>query len=38
MPLSMSENKQLGTLTPRQRAMLATELAARTAGAPRATA
>jgi hypothetical protein len=38
MPLSMSENKQLGTLTPRQRTMLATELAARTSGAPRATA
>jgi hypothetical protein len=31
MPLSMSENKQLGTLTPRQRAILATELATRTA-------
>ena len=30
MPLSMSENKQLGTLTPRQRTMLASELAART--------
>jgi hypothetical protein len=37
MPLSMSENKQLGTLTPRQRAMLVTELAARTSGAPRLT-
>jgi hypothetical protein len=37
MPLSMSENKQLGTLTPRQRTMLATELAARTSGAPRLT-
>jgi hypothetical protein len=36
MPLSMSENKQLGTLTPRQRAMLAAELAARTSGASRA--
>ena len=33
MPLSMSENKQLGTLTPRQRAILAAELAARTSGA-----
>ena len=33
MPLSLSENKQLGTLTPRQRAILAAELAARTSGA-----
>ena len=35
MPLSLSENKQLGTLTPRQRSILSTELAARTSGAPR---
>jgi hypothetical protein len=38
MPLSMSENKQLGTRTPRQRAKLATDLAARTSRPPRATA
>ena len=38
MPLSMSENKQLGTLTPRQRTMLAGELAARTSGSPSLTA
>jgi hypothetical protein len=38
MPFSMSENKQLGTLTPRQRTMLAAELAARTSGASRLTA
>jgi hypothetical protein len=30
MPLSLSENKQLGTLTPRQRRLLSTELASRT--------
>jgi hypothetical protein len=35
MPLSLSENKQLGTLTPRQRQVLSTELAARTSGASR---
>src|SRR3954453_16451283 len=29
MPLSMSENKQLGTLTSRQRRLLSTELASR---------
>ncbi len=32
MPLSLNENKQLGTLTSRQRQMLATELAARRPG------
>lgn len=31
MPLSLSENKRLGTLTPRQRRLLSTELAARSA-------
>src|ERR1700743_2651865 len=36
MPLSRSETKQLGTLPPRQRTMLAAELAARTSGAPSA--
>jgi len=36
MPLSLNENKQLGTLTPRQRAILAAELAARRGGTPRA--
>jgi hypothetical protein len=30
MPLALNENKQLGTLTPRQRRMLSTELASRT--------
>lgn len=35
LPLSLSENKQLGTLTPRQRRLLATELSARH-GSPRA--
>jgi hypothetical protein len=35
VPLSLSENKQLGTLTPRQRSILSTELTARTSGAPR---
>jgi hypothetical protein len=35
MPLSLSENKQLGTLTPRQRSILSAELAARASGAPR---
>jgi hypothetical protein len=35
MPLSLNENKQLGTLTPRQRSILAAELAARAAGGPR---
>ena len=33
MPLSLNENKQLGTLTPRQRRLLSTELASRTGGA-----
>lgn len=32
MPLSLNENKQLGTLTSRQRRMLAAELSARRAG------
>lgn len=32
MPLSLNENKQLGTLTPRQRRLLSTELAHRTTG------
>ena len=36
VPLSLNENKQLGTLTPRQRAILSTELAARRGGSPRA--
>jgi hypothetical protein len=31
MPLSLSENKQLGTLTPRQRMLLSAELASRSA-------
>ena len=31
LPLSLNENKQLGTLTPRQRKLLSTELAARSA-------
>jgi hypothetical protein len=31
MPLSLNENKQLGTLTSRQRRLLATELASRSA-------
>lgn len=35
MPLSLNENKQLGTLTPRQRSILSAELAARASGAPR---
>lgn len=35
MPLSLNENKQLGTLTPRQRSILSTELAARATGGPR---
>ena len=35
LPLSLSENKRLGTLTSRQRRMLATELAARSAEAGR---
>ncbi len=30
LPLSLNENKQLGTLTSRQRRLLATELASRT--------
>jgi hypothetical protein len=34
MPLSLNENKQLGTLTSRQRRMLAAELSTRSAGAP----
>lgn len=33
MPLSLNENKQLGTLTSRQRGLLSTELASRTRGA-----
>ena len=33
LPLSLNENKQLGTLTPRQRSILSDELAARTGGA-----
>lgn len=32
MPLSLNENKQLGTLTARQRRLLATELATRSPG------
>lgn len=32
LPLSLNENKQLGTLTERQRGLLAAELAARSAG------
>ncbi|MET0557177.1 MAG: hypothetical protein ABW065_00700 [Solirubrobacterales bacterium] len=32
MPLSLNENKQLGTLTSRQRRLLAAELAARASG------
>ena len=32
LPLSLNENKQLGTLTSRQRRLLSTELASRTAG------
>jgi hypothetical protein len=32
LPLSLNENKQLGTLTSRQRRLLSTELAARTTG------
>lgn len=32
MPLALSENKQLGTLTDRQRRLLAAELANRSAG------
>lgn len=38
IPLSLNENKQLGTLTPRQRSILSTELAARSAGSPRGAA
>ncbi len=36
VPLSLSENKQLGTLTSRQRRLLAAELAARRANGPAA--
>ena len=37
MPLSLNENKQLGTLTSRQRRLLSTELASRTrSGSPAA--
>lgn len=36
VPLSLNENKQLGTLTSRQRRLLATELSARRAGTPAA--
>jgi hypothetical protein len=32
LPLSLNENKQLGTLTSRQRRLLATELATRSGG------
>jgi len=32
IPLSLNENKQLGTLTPRQRSILSDELGARTGG------
>jgi hypothetical protein len=32
MPLALNENKQLGTLTARQRRLLAAELASRSAG------
>jgi hypothetical protein len=32
MPLSLNENKQLGTLTSRQRRLLSTELAQRSPG------
>ena len=32
LPLSLNENKQLGTLTSRQRRLLSTELAARSSG------
>lgn len=32
LPLSLNENKQLGTLTSRQRRLLSTELASRTTG------
>lgn len=35
MPLSLNENKQLGTLTARQRRLLSTELAARTGAGSR---
>jgi hypothetical protein len=35
LPLALNENKQLGTLTSRQRGLLSTELASRTTG-PRA--
>ena len=35
MPLSLNENKQLGTLPPRQRSILSAELASRASGAPR---
>jgi hypothetical protein len=38
VPLSLNENKQLGTLTSRQRRMLAAELAARRAGSEAALA
>ena len=33
LPLALNENKRLGTLTPRQRLLLATELAAKGTGA-----
>ena len=32
LPLALNENKRLGTLTPRQRLLLATELAAKAPG------
>lgn len=38
LPLALNENKQLGTLTARQRRLLSTELASRTTGMSRATA
>ncbi|HEX3735587.1 MAG TPA: hypothetical protein VHU86_10620 [Solirubrobacterales bacterium] len=38
MPLSLSENKQLGTLTQRQRRLLSTELATRSGGGQALTA
>lgn len=38
LPLALNENKQLGTLTSRQRRLLSTELASRTTGARAVTA
>jgi hypothetical protein len=34
LPLALNENKRVGTLTPRQRLMLASELEAKTGSAP----